>query len=140
MKEIYLLNSGDSIKKIQYELNMHDVELATDKIFGYKYAITNKGNDDIIIVKNYLPNFVHKITKEDNYLDILARGFKLNCNNDLKEGDVVILEKPRSIRYIVSPIETLDDIAMKYGIDKEDIKINNNLNGEKLFVGQILWI
>ncbi len=140
MREIYLLNNGDSIKKIEYELNMNNIKLANDKVFGHKYAILSDGLDDIILVKNYLPSYVYKVKSEDNYLDILARGFKLDTNKTLNTDDIIILKKPKSIRYIVSPLENLEDIAYKFGINKEDIKINNNLQTEKLFVGQILWI
>ena len=140
MREIYLLNNGDSIKKIEYELNMNNIKLANDNVFGHKYAILSDGLDDIILVKNYLPSYVYKVKSEDNYLDILARGFKLDTNKTLNTDDIIILKKPKSIRYIVSPLENLEDIAYKFGINKEDIKINNNLQTEKLFVGQILWI
>ena len=43
MREIYLLNNGDSIKKIEYELNMNNIKLANDKVFGHKYAILSDG-------------------------------------------------------------------------------------------------
>lgn len=140
MREIYLLNNGDSIKKISFELGKENIKVAPDKLFGYKYAIIENGTDDISVVKNYLPSFVYKVKKEDNYLDILARGFKIDSNDNINADDIIILKKPRSIRYVVSPLETLDKIAYKFGTKEEDIMINNNLSTNKLFVGQILWI
>lgn len=140
MREIYLLNYGDSIKKISVDLNVDNIKMASDREFGYNYAITKDGTDDVTIVKNYLPLYVYKLKKEDNYLDILARGFKMDAGENIGEGDIVVLNKPNSIRYVVSPLETLDEIAYKFGMNKSDIIINNNLNTDKLFVGQILWI
>lgn len=140
MREIYLLNNGDSIKKISFELGKENIKVAPDKLFGYKYAIIESGTDDISVVKNYLPAFVYKVKKEDNYLDILARGFTIDSNDNINADDIIILKKPRSIRYVVSPLETLDQIAYKFGTKEEDIMINNNLSTNKLFVGQILWI
>ena len=140
MREIYLLNNGDSIKKISFELGKENIKVAPDKLFGYKYAIIENGTDDISVVKNYLPSFVYKVKKEDKYLDILARGFKIDSNDNINADDIIILKKPRSIRYVVSPLETLDKIAYKFGTKEEDIMINNNLSTNKLFVGQILWI
>ncbi len=140
MREIYLLNNGDSVQKAMTECNIENVEVAQDKVLGCRYVITKNGADDIIIVKNYLPMFVYKVSKEDNYLDILARGFKTDANENIQEGDIIILQKPSSIRYVVAPLETLTCIANKFGIDEKDILINNNLNTDKLFVGQILWI
>lgn len=140
MREIYLLNNGDSVQKAMTECNIENVEVAQDKVLGYRYVITKNGADDIIVVKNYLPMYVYKVSKEDNYLDILARGFKTDANENIQEGDIIILQKPSSIRYVVAPLETLKGIANKFGIDEKDILINNNLNTDKLFVGQILWI
>lgn len=140
MREIYLLNNGDSLKKISVDLDAQDIKVADTKLFGYNFAITKDGMDDLTIVKNYLPMYVYKIKKEDNYLDILARGFKMEGGENISEGDIVVLKKPNSIRYVVSPLETLDDISFKFGLDKKDIMLNNNLHTDKLFVGQILWI
>lgn len=140
MREIYLLNNGDSLKKIGITSSCNDIKIAEDRLFGYRYAITKSGTDDIILVKNYLPAYVYTLKKEDNYLDILARGFKIEGSENITKGDTIILKKPNSIRYVVSPLESIDDVCYKFGIDKKDLMINNQLKTEKLFVGQILWI
>ena len=87
-----------------------------------------------------MPLFKYVVCGDDNYLDILARGFKIDSAKDVKSNDTIILSKPRSIRYVVSPLETLDEIALKFGVTKIDIMQNNSMKTEKLFVGQILWI
>lgn len=140
MREIYLLNKGDSVDKIKYELGVKDIKISEEKIFGYNYAEIEKGAEDVTIVKNYLPIFSYTVKPDDNYLDILARGFKLDNITQVNSGDTVILSKPRSIRYVVSPLETLDEIALKFGVTKVDIMKINGMKTEKLFVGQILWI
>lgn len=140
MKEVYLLNRGDSLDKIKYEFKeASNIELAEDKIFGYKYATIDKGLDDVIIVYNYLPVYDYKVKPNESLLDIVSRGFKTDVVS-VSSGDEIILTKPKSIRYVVSPLETLQDIAFKFGITTSDIIQNNDLKTEKLFVGQILWI
>lgn len=140
MKEIYLFNNGDGINKVRFQLSLPNLQEEQDELFGHRYAVIEKGSDDIIIVKNYLPTIVYRVCREDNYLDILARGFDTIADENLNEFDVILLKKPSSIRYVVSPLETIDDIALRFGLLKEDILINNKLSCEKLFVGQILWI
>ena len=140
MREIYLMNKGDTVDKIKYELGVDDITISDEKVFGYKFAEIERGSDDVSIVKNYLPLFSYIVENDDNYLDILARGFKIDSAKEVITGDTIILSKPRSIRYVVSPLETLDEIALKFGVSKINIMQNNSMRTEKLFVGQILWI
>ena len=140
MREIYLMNKGDTVDKIKYELGVDDITISDEKVFGYKFAEIERGSDDVSIVKNYLPLFSYIVENDDNYLDILARGFKIDSAKEVITGDTIILSKPRSIRYVVSPLETLDEIALKFGVSKINIMQNNSMKTEKLFVGQILWI
>lgn len=140
MREIYLMNKGDTVDKIKYELGVDDITISDKKVFGYKFAEIERGSDDVSIVKNYLPLFSYIVENDDNYLDILARGFKIDSAKEVYSGDTIILSKPRSIRYVVSPLETLDEIALKFGVSKINIMQNNSMKTEKLFVGQILWI
>ena len=140
MREIYLMNKGDTLDKIKYELGVDNITISDEKVFGYKFAEIERGSDDVSIVKNYLPLFSYIVENDDNYLDILARGFKIDGAKEVNSGDTIILSKPRSIRYVVSPLETLDEIALKFGVTKINIMQNNSMKTEKLFVGQILWI
>lgn len=140
MREIYLLNKGDSIDKVRYEYSNNDLYEENYKIFGYKFAILNKGTDDITIVKNYLPPIKYKVGVNEKLIDILSRGFKVDNLNSVECGDIIILNRPTSLRYVVKPLETLEQIASMYGLNKIDIMRKNELMTEKLFVGQILWI
>ena len=141
MKEIYLLSRGDNISKIKYEQNV-EIELvkSKDKIFDYDYVNLTSGTDDVMVVRNYYPYFIYNVKKGDTLIDLMSRGFDVNVLGDISEGDKIILHKPKSIRYIVKPLETLDSIATMFGVDKFDIISTNKLLTEKLFIGQILWI
>ena len=86
-----------------------------------------------------MPVYDYKVKPNESLLDIVSRGFKTDVVS-VSSGDEIILTKPKSIRYVVSPLETLQDIAFKFGVTTSDIIQNNDLKTEKLFVGQILWI
>lgn len=139
MKEVCILNQGDSIDKIRYEYNECNLgEIC--KIMGFNAVELSSGRDDIIIVKNYFPYFVYKINQDESILDILARGFDCGGVVDARPNDTIVISKPRSIRYTVKPLENIYEISNKVGVSVEQIKVSNNLISDKLFVGQILWI
>jgi len=141
MKEIYLLNKGDSVEKVKHELNLTgEYSISHEKVFGYNYVETKKGIDDIVIVKNYLPNYIYKVKKNETIMDILSRGFMVTGVENISAGDTIVLSKPKSIRYVVKPLETLEEISRNFGIDKETIMSINDLKSNKLFIGQILWL
>lgn len=140
MREIYLLNMGDSIDRVRYEYGDREYELSIDLVLNKRYITLEKGTDDITIVRNYLPLFEYKLSSEENMMDIMARGFEILNKEDDDIGDTLLLSKPKSIRYVVSPLENLEDIAKKFGVSKGSIISSNSLRTDKLFVGQILWI
>lgn len=140
MREIYLLNKGDCIEKVQYEYNNKNLKEENVKIFGYRYVTLNNGSDDVIFVKNYLPSIRYVVRKDEKLIDILSRGFKVDNVNNVESGEILMLSRPTNIRYVVKPLETLQEIATKYGVTTTNIMQKNELMTEKLFVGQILWI
>lgn len=141
MREVYLMSKGESIEKIkkQYRLSdidiLHDIEILNSKCLELKH-----GSDDITIVRNYLPYIEYIVKNEETVLDLMSRGFEVNVNCNISEGDLIILRRPRSIMHQVKPLETIDDIAKKYGVTVDYIMEVNYLTIEKLFIGQILWI
>lgn len=141
MKEVCILSNGDSLEKIQYEYNnIKSIVKLDNKVWGYNAVQLNEGSDDIVIVRNYNPLYVYTLKKDETILDVIARGFDCGGVYIAEENDTIVITKPRSIRYVVKPLETIDDISYKIGVKKEDIMEINNLISEKLFVGQILWI
>ena len=140
MQEVYLLNPGDTVSKVKFEYPNNNGVLGIDTIQNKKYMILKDGSGDIRVIRNYLPMYVYKVKSGENKIDILSRGFEILGGDCEKEGDTLLIHKPKSIRYVVSPLETLDNIAEKYGVSKYDIMSSNNLFTDKLFVGQIIWI
>ena len=111
MKEIKLLSSMEE-------------GCSFDKCFG-AYRTIKKGLDDIILVKNYKYRIMQ-----------LAEVSILN--NEEKEYRVVNVENHDT--HIVRPFDTLESISKEYGVNIEDLKSNNNLKNDKLFIGQILKV
>lgn len=140
MREVYLLKAGDSIEKVKMEFGEGEYFVGTEKVLGKDNIVLKNGSDDVTIVKNYTPLILTAIKNGETPMDIMARGFEVVAKTGDKSGDSVILSKPKSIRYVVSPLETLDDIANKFCVDKLAIMSSNRLATTKLFVGQILWI
>lgn len=142
MKEIYLMNKGDSIAKVKAQLKLNgEYVLSENKLFDNSYIELNKSSNDIILVKNYLTKHLYTVKNGETIFDIISRGFVVEEGVEgIKEGDVLIISKPRSVRHIVKPLETLENISRSFGVDKSVIMEVNNLQTEKLFIGQILWI
>lgn len=131
---------GDSIDRVRYEYGDREYELSIDLVLNKRYITLEKGTDDITFVRNYLPLFEYKLSSDENMMDIMARGFEILNKEDDDIGDTLLLSKPKSIRYVVSPLENLEDIAKRFGVSRGSIISSNSLRTDKLFVGQILWI
>lgn len=63
-----------------------------------------------------------------------------NCDIPLYVGEWVKICVNDFITHFVKPAETIASIAARYSIDKEKLIADNNLSGEKLFIGQKLKI
>lgn len=142
MREVYLLNAGDTMDKVKYDCGEGEYHLGEDKILNKKYMVLMSGSDDVTIIRNYSPLIISRLSKKQTILDIMSNGFDIVASQslDINAGDMLLLSRPRSVRYVVSPLEKLDSIAQKFGVDKVTIIESNNLKSDKLFVGQILWI
>lgn len=142
MREVYLLNEGDTLEKVKYDCGDGQYRMGEDKILGKKYMVLNAGGDDITVIRNYMPLYISHVKEKQNVLDIMSSGFNIvaSQSKDIEVGDMLILNRPKSVRYVVSPLESLDTIANKFGVEKSIIMSSNNLKTDKLFVGQILWI
>jgi len=141
MKTIYMLNKGDNLDKVKYEYNIAgNIDIYENKGFGFRYVDITTGSDDVCIVNNYLPFNEYIVKKNDTIMDILSKGYKVQNSRDIIEGDIIIINKPKSIRYVTKPLEKLKDIAIRFGTTEEYIMEVNNLASSKLFIGQILWL
>ncbi len=99
--------------------------------------------EEITILSTFLPFQVVTIDNEKT-VDEVASLWKISKNQiiylreNLKKGDKIILKNLNVRLHIVKPLETLSEIAQKYGVSKEDIIAKNNLS--KIFIGQQLFI
>jgi LysM repeat protein len=55
-------------------------------------------------------------------------------------GEWIKIRKNNYIIHHVKPMETLDKIAKQYNIDKVELKKQNSLSADKLFIGQQIKI
>lgn len=134
MKEICIVNKGENIKKLNYRLGIkEDLKLEEGCIFEKNFVVVKDGSDDIQIVRNYNPYFISKSLDCDK---LKNKGYKIVAEC----GESVIYYYPSSIIYTVKPLESIEDIADKLGVDVGTLMSSNNLNTKKLFIGQKLYI
>lgn len=91
--------------------------------------------------------FYYRIEEGQNLKDICTmfntcKENVLRNNNEIElyAGEWVKITKNDYLIHIVKPTETLTLIADMYNINVNKLKEDNNLNSEKLFIGQILKI
>jgi len=91
--------------------------------------------------------FYYRVQNGDDFLNICSRFntskeniIRNNNDLDLYVGELIIIKTNEFKTHIVKPTEKLIDIATKYDIDIEKLKLDNNLQTEKLFIGQMLKI
>ena len=64
-----------SVKK-EFNNNLHFVK-SNEKIFNFNYISLDEGDDDILIVRNYIPKIIYTVKKGDNIIDIMSRGYEV---------------------------------------------------------------
>ena len=91
--------------------------------------------------------FYYRVQSGDNFINICSR-FNTSKDNiirnnndlDLYVGEWIIIKTNEFKTHIVKPTEKLIDVAFKYNVDIEKLKKDNNLQTDKLFIGQMLKI
>ena len=80
--------------------------------------------------------------KNGETLEDVCKKFKIAKGelglNEIEDGDVVYIKHSNIAFHIVKPLETLKQIAEKYSVSVEHIKIKNNIT--EIFIGQKLVI
>ena len=91
--------------------------------------------------------FYYRVQFNDTLLNICTRFntckeniIRNNENLDLYVGEWIIIKTNEFKIHCVKPLERLIDISQKYGVTVDKIKIDNHLQTEKLFIGQMLKI
>ena len=91
--------------------------------------------------------FVYRINENDS-IDSICKQFNTSIENikrnnneiPLYEGELVEIKINEYITHLVKPAETLIEISEMYNKSTEEIKLQNNLETEKLYIGQIIKI
>ena len=94
-----------------------------------------------------LKHFIYRVLPEDSISSICAK-FNTGKDNilrnnsaiDLYAGEFVEITTNDYITHIVKPTENISEIAKLYNLKEEDIITQNNLDSNKLYIGQILKI
>ena len=63
---------------------------------------------------------------------------QVNRVNEVEEGDVLLIRQKNQASYVVKPLDTLNSIAIKFGVSINHLKEVNNI--EAVFIGQQLII
>ena len=141
MKEVCLINKGENLKKITFTLGINFKKDPIENVIlnDKKCIVLKDGEDDIIVVKNYHPHYIKKMSSNETMIDIYAMGYDV-IGGEESHNNCVILHRSQGIKYSVRPLERLEDIAERFGVEQDYIIETNSLRTEKLFVGQILII
>ena len=99
------------------------MEIKLSKEFDYR---VQQGDDLLSICEKFG-------TSKDNII-------RNNANIPFYAGEWITVKVNDFKTHIVKPAETLRDIAKTYGVKGDKIQKDNNLNDEKLFIGQVLKI
>ena len=106
------------------EIELRDDGELMDDVLGH-YRVIKEGLDDIVVIKN-MP--IKQIKQK--HISIMGQD-----DIDYVVETCVIRDK-----YIVKPLDTLKDVALKFKTTPEKIIKNNNLSSDRLFIGQMLEI
>lgn len=98
---------------------------------------------DFEIVKQ----FVYRVEKNDTIASLCLKFntsvdniFRNNKNIELYEGELIEIKVNNYITHIVKPMQTLAYISEKYNVSYEELKVTNNLESDKLYIGQTIKI
>ena len=134
MREICFVGIGESVKKLNYKLGIDiNLNIEEDYVFDSRYIELKGGDGDIQIVRNYRPYFVTSNISLDK---LLNKGYSVEgvC------GKSIVYYKASGVKYSVKPMDTLEELANKFGVSENELITINKLKTKKLFVGQVLYI
>ena len=110
--------------KIIEILNNKTNDSKYDEMIGH-YKVIENGMDDIVIIKNYEYREIKEVE---------------TCILGVKSHKYVIKKNTNADKYIVKPLDTLEAIANKYNMSKDELIKKNDLVSDKVFIGQILTL
>lgn len=91
--------------------------------------------------------FIYRVGQNDN-INLICNKFNTsvenilrnNCNIPLYEGELVEITLNDYVSYHVKPTESLKNIALKFNTTIDKLKKDNQLEDEKLYIGQLIKI
>ena len=100
--------------------------------------LTNCSNADICYYQVQKGDNLNTITFKFNITsDLIIRN---NCNIDLYDGEVIKIVRNAHTLHIVKPVDNIEKIAKLYNVEIDDLVKLNNLNSNRVFVGQVIQI
>jgi LysM repeat protein len=91
--------------------------------------------------------FYYRVQEGDDFSNICNKFntskeniIRNNASLDLYIGEWILIKTNEFKMHYVKPAEKLIDIALKYDIDIEKLKHDNNLDNDKLYIGQMIKI
>ncbi len=105
--------------------------------FDVELSSENKIEDIIYFVKKYdtIASICAKFCVEENQI---LQDNDLTPNDELQEGDILWIRRRNIATYVVKPLDTIEKIAIKYGVSTEHIKKLNGISN--VFIGQKIMI
>ena len=92
-------------------------------------------------------NFIYRVEDEDTLASICLR-FNTTAENIIRNnkdiplfvGELIEIKVNEYVSHFVKPAQAIEDIATQYNVTINDIKEKNNLQTDKLYIGQMLKI
>ena len=93
-----------------------------------------------------MENFFYRVKSNETVMS-LSQKFKVpvgiliddnNLKREVEEGDLLYICAPIGDVYIVKPLDSIDSIAKKFGIEKQDLILKNK--SPYFFYGEIIYI
>ena len=94
-----------------------------------------------------MQNFVIRISQPTT-LEEASKKYNMSLDRLIELNDLpvqecyvgmrLLIEQREGVEYVVQPFDTLDKIALDFGVDKAEIKKYNRIN--QVFLGQKLFI
>ena len=141
MLKLFIKYKNESTANILSKIKIKEDKIVDENydIEKYKGLLYGEGDGSIVFLENYVFPEIKYFFNQKEYDELIESGYEVVPSN-VSVGDIGIIKRKVGVRYVVSPMETIDDIAEKNKISVESIITNNNLKSRKLFIGQTLWV
>jgi LysM repeat protein len=150
MKIIHYVGLDDTLEKIalNYKVSVKDIveenNLLTNNLTDVKNLVIPINNQDFVVIKNLEKEIFVEVNENNiNNLNDIIKNNQYFCTNELKNvevGDKLIIKKFNVNYYVVKPLDNLNSIAKKFGLNEQELITKNKLQSNKVFIGQKIYI